>query len=758
MGYSFMKQSTQKLITRAGLLATASVAALGLSTAHAQDGGLDTIIVTAQKRAEDIKDVPVSVGTVSGEELDVLQSAGVDVRFLSARVPSLQIESSFGRTFPRFYIRGLGNTDFDLNASQPVSFVYDDIVLENPVLKGLPLFDIEQVEVLRGPQGTLFGRNTPAGVVKVASAKPTDEFEAFASASWARFNTIGTEAMINGPINDDWSMRLSGTYLHRDDWVDNLASGPEDELGGYDDFGWRAQLLYDNDGPLTALFNVHGWGSDGTARLFRANIIEPGTDSIVSGFNRDEVFYDGVNKQKVRGYGATMTLDYDLGNHTLTSITGWKDVEVFSRGDIDGGFGASFIGNDTPAPIPFTAESADGLPEHEQITQEIRLSSNDLGAVDYILGFFYFDESFEIDSFNFDSLAPGNPQNGYAFQNQDTQAWALFGNVNYEATEKLTLQAGLRYSNDEKDFSAERVQSPLAFLGVPNVAQPAAQSSDDDFVSWDVSATYEVNDATSIFGRIATAHRAPSFQGRLLFGDVITQADTEEIISYEAGVKGDFAEGRGSYSLTGFVYEISDQQLTAVGGGANFNQLVNTDTTNGYGFELETRYAATENAFFTAGLSYNNTEIDDPNLFIQPCGGGCTVLDPAQLDSTGAPTGFVSIDGNDLPHAPEIIANVTARFSQPLPNGGETFVFTDAAYESDKNFFLYESAEFQSGDLLEVGIRVGYVSPDGDMEIAAFGRNIFNDESLRGGIDFNNLTGFVNEPPVFGFEIKKSYN
>ena len=106
MGYSFMKQSTQKLITRAGLLATASVAALGLSTAHAQDGSLDTIIVTAQKRAEDIKDVPVSVGTLGGEEFDVLQSAGVDVRFLSARVPSLQIESSFGTSSPKYRTLG----------------------------------------------------------------------------------------------------------------------------------------------------------------------------------------------------------------------------------------------------------------------------------------------------------------------------------------------------------------------------------------------------------------------------------------------------------------------------------------------------------------------------------------------------------------------------------------------------------------------------------------------------------------------------
>ncbi len=735
------------------LLGTASAFAIGLTgTAIAQDDfALDTIIVTAQKRSEDIKDVPISVATMGGEKLDVLSSGGVDIRFLSARVPSLQVESSFGRTFPRFYMRGLGNTDFDLNASQPVSFVYDDIVLENPTLKGLPLFDMDQVEVLRGPQGTLFGRNTPAGVVKVASANPTDTFEAYSKVSLATYNTLGTEAAISGPINDKWSMRVSGTFLHRDDWVDNQSNGPEDELGGYDDFGWRTKLAYDNDGPMTALFDIHGWGSDGTARLFRANIIEPGSSNLVSNFERDEVNFDGRNKQKVRGFGATAKIEYELENHTFTSITGHKSVEVFSRGDIDGGFGASFLGNDVPAPIPFDAESADGLPEHDQFTQEFRFASNDLGAIDYQVGYYYFKEELEIESLNFASLFGGG-QNGAAFQEQDTEAWAVFGNVNFEASDQLTLQAGLRYSEDEKDFSAFRNISPLSFFGVPHVANPADQSSKDDFVSWDLSATYDVNDGTTVFGRVATAHRAPSFQGRLLFGDVITKAEREEVLSYEAGVKSDFAEGRGEMSLTGFMYTIEDQQLTAVGGGANFNQLVNADETEGYGFEFDARYAASDNAFFTAGVSYNHTEIKDENLFIAPCGGGCTVLDPA-----GAP-GLVSIDGNSLPHAPEWIANMTARFSKPMAGGGEVYMFGDIAYESEKSFFLYESAEFNSDSFTEVGLRAGWLNASRDTEVALFSRNLFNEEQLRGGIDFNNLTGFVNEPRIVGFEVRRDFN
>ena len=132
-----------------------------LAQTSAETGKLQTVTVTAERREENIKDVPSSVFTLAGEKLDIINSSGQDVRMLSGRVPSLNIESSFGRAFPRFYIRGYGNTDFRSNASQPVSLVYDDVVQENPILKGFPVFDLASIEVLAGPQGTLFGRNTP---------------------------------------------------------------------------------------------------------------------------------------------------------------------------------------------------------------------------------------------------------------------------------------------------------------------------------------------------------------------------------------------------------------------------------------------------------------------------------------------------------------------------------------------------------------------------------------------------------------------
>src|SRR5690606_18685263 len=203
-------------------LATAVALLLAVPVLHAQEAStLDAVQVTAQRKVENIQDVPVSITSVDAEKLELYGSGGADIRFLSARVPSLNIESSYGRAFPRFYIRGLGNTDFDLNASQPVSLVYDEVVQESPLLKGFPLFDLERVEVLRGPQGTLFGRNTPAGVVKFDSAKPSQEFGGYAKLGYGSDDMVNFEGAVGGALGPRWSARLSALYQRRDDSVDN---------------------------------------------------------------------------------------------------------------------------------------------------------------------------------------------------------------------------------------------------------------------------------------------------------------------------------------------------------------------------------------------------------------------------------------------------------------------------------------------------------------------------------------------------------
>jgi len=738
---------------RALLAASASVTVFALtSPAFAADAETEVgeVLVTAQKKSENINDVPLAVTAVSGEKLDAIRSSGGDIRVFSARVPSLTLESSFGRTFPRPYIRGLGNTDFDLNASQPVSFVYDEVVLETPVLKGFPLFDIDQVEVLKGPQGTLFGRNTPAGVLKFDSAKPTQEFTGYAQASYATYSTINAEGAVSGPIVPGvLAGRLSALYQHRDDWVDNTFTGKKNASEGYDQFAIRGQLLWTPTEDLSALLNLHYQHLDGTPRVFRANIIQKGTNNFVPGFERDKIAQDAQGRatQKIESAGANLKLTYDFGEGMpqLTSITAYERVDAYSRGDIDGGFGAVFAPPSGPGLIPFPSESADGIPFHRQFTQEVRLAG-DNGPFGYTVGAFYFNESIKIDSFDYATLA-GGALDGYAYQNQKSESWALFANVDYDVSEQLNIGGGIRYSNDKKDFLAQRTLSPF---GAP--ATPILRTSPDTSeVSFNVNATYSVTDNLNAYARVARGYRAPSIQGRLVFGDTLSVANKETVMSYEAGIKGKLPEARARFDAAVFYYDAKDLQITAVGGGANFNRLLNADKAVGYGFEFNAEAEPVERLLITAGLSYNHTEIKDPNLFTQPCGGGCTVLDPA-----GPIAGTVRIDGNSLPNAPKWIANVTVGYSWPMGEG-EVFVFTDWAYRSKVNFFLYESAEFNDDKLLEGGFRLGYRAPGERWEVAAFGRNITNDKSLEGGIDFNNLTGFVNDPRIVGVEVKTKF-
>jgi iron complex outermembrane receptor protein len=712
------------------------------------------ITVTAQKREEDVQEVPVSMSTISGEDLDTLMVGAPDVRVLSGRVPSLVMESSFGRAFPRFYIRGIGNPDFDLNASQPVSMLVDEVVLENPIVKGQPLFDIEQVEVLRGPQGTLFGRNTPAGVVKFETRKPTQEFDAYVRASYASFDTVDVNGAVGGGLTDTLSARASVLYQSRSDWIDNKnPDGAERELGGYETTAYRLQLLWEPSDRFRALFNLHGWDvNDGTARVFRANVLRPGQGGLVDGFEFDEVYHDGLNTQEISSLGGLLRFDWNFGTATLTSLTAYESIDdMFSRGDIDGGYGTFENLPSGPGFIPFAAESADGLPYLDQWTQELRLASNDNEIVNWLVGAFYFNEELQADTFNFDSLSPGNPNAGYSFAQQDATSYALFGSLDFAIAEDWDLKVGVRYTNDEKDFLADR---PIPVFQPP-LTDPITRSTDDDNVSWDVSAVYKASADVNFYGRVATGFRAPSIQGRILFApdfsngqdpatNGVSVADSEEILSIEAGVKSILAGGRVRLNTTAYWFEISDQQITAVGGEFNVATLLNADTTEGYGLELDMQYTPSANWFMTIGASYNPTEIKDPSLRVPQCGGGCTITDP--IDENGN----VIIDGNSLPHAPDIVFNGIVNFrSDPVHKG--FFGTLDWAYYSEKQFFLYESEEFED-DSFELGLRVGYGWNQARYEIALFGRNILDEEIVRGGIDFNNLVGFTNDPRMIGIE------
>ncbi len=726
---------------------TLGTAPLAWAQANPEAGKLQTVTVTAERREENIKDVPSAVFSLSGEKLDVINSSGQDVRMLSGRVPSLNIESSFGRAFPRFYIRGYGNTDFRSNASQPVSLVYDDVVQENPILKGFPVFDVAAVEVLAGPQGTLFGRNTPAGVVKFDSVKPSKKQNGYGSISYGTYGTVNLEGAGDLQLGNDWSARISAQVQHRDDWVKNtITTAPTQNLEGYDDRAIRLQALYAPTRDFSALFNLHHRSLEGSARLFRANIIKAGTNDLVGGFDPASISTDGKNGQELENTGGSARLSWNLGAMKLHAITGFETVNAYSRGDIDGGFGAAFLPTGGgPGLIPFPSETAGGIHDHRQLSQELRLESNTAGPLAWQAGVYFFHEKYAIDSFDYNTLG-GGVQSGLATSTQTNKAWAAFGSVNFAVSKALSLRTGLRYTQDKKEFSTAAIQ------GTVNTSQGTSASTDDAKLSWDVSGSYALSPAMNAYARVATGFRGSSIQAASAFGPQ-TQAGPETITSYEAGIKGDLFDKRARFSAGVFRYDVKNQQLTAVGGGANVTSLISAAKTTGQGLEFSLDAYLTERLLVTMGGSINDTQIKDPTLFLPKCG-QCTMLDPSVVVNGVT---LYSIDGNALPQAPKYTFNLTARYGFPAGPGAEFFVFTDWVYRSKVNFFLYESTEFTGKSLLEGGLRVGYTWDNGKYEAAAFGRNISNQVRVVGGIDFNNLTGFINDPRTYGVQFKMSF-
>lgn len=756
--------ATASLYAASANAQTAAPPAAGPATASAEQG-VGEIIVTAQRRFENIQKIPVSVGTIDQEQLNVINSSGADIRGLSGRVPSLNVESSFGRTFPRFYIRGLGNTDFDLNASQPVSLVYDDVVLENPILKGFPVFDLDRVEVLRGPQGTLFGRNTPAGIVKFDTTRPGSKHN-YAHVSYGSYSTINAEGGVGAQLGDKVAVRLSGLWQHRNDWIDNLDAPGKHNLEGYDDVALRGQVQFKPVDPLTIRLEGQYRNLDGNARIFRANSFVRGSNHLVGAdggdFKRNEVRSDGTNFQHLKTENVAGHIDYDFGPATLYSITSYWHGKVRSRGDIDGGCSVACASPPGPGFIPFFAESQDNVPDLDQFTQEVRVASNHTGSgFGYQAGIFYFDEGLDIQSLDFGPPSTPTSPNPSAIvnQHQDAKSVGIFGSVNYKFG-GTTLQAGARWNHDKKKLDAERLfDIRPGFIGGGPVPETTTKVHDSK-VTWDLSALQEVNPDINLYARVARGYRAPAIQGRILFTRQVTTADSETTMSYEAGVKTMLFDRKLRFNLDAYYFKTKNLQLSAVGGNTNANLLLNADAVKGSGFEAELEARPMTGLSLTGGLSYNHTKIHDPNLTVSACGATsvitppnwsvCTILDPIVVPAAPFSSAIVNINGNSLPQAPKWTVNWTAGYEYPVWNG-HLYAYTDWYYRSKIDFFLYKSVEFSDDHELEGGLRIGYRTDRYD--IAGFVRNITNDKSAESGIDFNNLTAMVNEPRIWGVEL-----
>jgi iron complex outermembrane receptor protein len=733
-----------------------------------ENGQLDEIVVTAERRAEKLTDVPVSVGVVAGDDLRTFTGGGDDTLLsLSGRVPSLYAETTTGRIFPRFYIRGLGNIDFYLGASQPVSIIQDDVVLEHVVLKSNPVYDVQQVEVLRGPQGSLFGRNTTAGIIKFDTVRPSDTLQGRASLSYGSYNTVSLDAGIGGPIaGDKVEVRLSTLIQHRENYVDNTYTGTsfddtrapqKDAMGGFDDANVRLQLLLKPTENLSVLLSGHIRDYDGTSTLFhRAALVKGSNDPIGP---RNSVAYDEAqgNRQAYNTKGASAHVTLDFGGAELTSITAYETTKGFSRGDTDGGAASDFLVGGLPNGY---GQSQGNIRDLDQWTQELRLASTGEGPLKWQVGGFYFDGRDITDFYQrrFFLTAPAsassnsnNPNNWVRLHDVNT-SWAGFGQASYAFGDRFTITGGLRYTKDTKTTDLLKTADGIPPLNTVSYPGRRHVRLSDDKVSWDISALYQATPGVSLYARVARGFRGPTIQGRsAVFNSDFTTADSETITSYEAGFKSQLLDNRLRFNASAFYWNLKNIQLN--GNDSNGNGvLFNADKAVGYGAEAELEFLPVQNLSLSLGGSILHTEIKDPNVEAQVCALNgaivCTVLDPVRTQPTAfGPVFLANINGNPLPNAPKWNLNFTARYDIPVGEQAKFFIATDWNVQGYTSFVLYKTKEFTSNGNFEGGLKVGY--DHGDWELAAFARNITNEKNLKGVIE-NYMAAVYNDPRIIG--------
>ncbi|WP_159512956.1 TonB-dependent receptor domain-containing protein [Sphingomonas sp. T1] len=757
------------------LLAALPAAAQDTTTAPAAtpaEDGLGEIVVTAERRSENLQRVPLSVGVASGDALRAFQAGGDDTLLsLSGRVPGLYVETTTGRIFPRFYIRGLGNIDFYLGASQPVTIIQDDVILEHVVLKSNPVYDVRQVEVLRGPQGSLFGRNTTAGIIKFDTIKPTNDFDSRASASVGTYGSVSVDAGVGGPlIKDLLSIRVSTLLQHRENYVDNVYAGVTQDstatprknaMGGFDDRNVRVQLALTPGNAFSLDLSGHARWYDGTSTLFHRAALKKGSNDVQAEPRNIVALDEGNdNPQSYTTYGGSVRATYDFGPAALTSITAYETTSGFSRGDTDGGAGANF-------PVRGTAngfgQSQGQIRDLDQWSQELRLSGTQGGRFNWQVGGLYFDNRDITDFYQrtfFLTTAQRNPNNWVRLHDVNT-SWAGFGQVSYELMDRLTLTAGGRITEDKK-----RTQLLKPVQTVAGISQyPAGFRTDVTLKatkpSWDASLLYQASPDISLYSRIAQGFRGPTIQGRsAVFNSDFSTANSETILSWETGIKTRLLDNTLSLNATVFGYRVNDIQLN--GNDLNGNGILfNGNKAEAYGMEAEANWKPVPNLTLGAGLSLLHSAIRDKTTEVQICALNNAVVCTPSAAVRPVPGAFgttflVKIDGEPLPNAPEYNVDLTARYDQPLGNGGRAFIAGDFNIQGYTQFVLYKTKEFTANGNFEGGLKIGYAAPDDAYELAVFARNITGEKNLKGVIE-NYMAAVFNEPRIIGVSLSGKF-
>jgi iron complex outermembrane receptor protein len=745
-----MNRCLSVLVTRHFLTALIAVGLTGTSLeAVAQPSGtIEEIVVTAQKREQGIQDAPLSVSALSSDDLAKLKLR--DVTQIAAQIPNVQIATAYSESQPSFSIRGVTMSDWSQNQSSPVAMYVDDVYKGLGALQALQLFDLERIEVLRGPQGTLYGKNATGGAVSIVSAKPTMEAGARGEikVGYGEYDLIEAEGMVEFASQDSaFGVRAAFDYASADGWVENNVPG-RDDSGKYDEFAARVTFLYEPSDSFDAALRVSVADRDvDTGYEVLADDIGPGGVGFFTGYDRSGLNYfesemDRDSEQSVENTSVSLAFNYHMNaDLTLTSITAYDEGEWITLEDADGS--------------PVDILEADYLSDVTSVSQEFRLASEYDGSFNFLAGVFVQREEVEagvaiktyhafagdgngngvLDCFE-DFVTGCTVENSYD-QEKDSMAAYLEGV--FELSERLELTLGLRYSKDEVEVSDYNAalgyvdpDTGEEILGVFPTIVDVSRDVDDSEPTYRVVLDYVLSDNANGYLSFSTGFRNSAFNGQAFYSPVeVNFADPETVDSWEVGFKSDWLGNTLRVNGAVFHYKYEDQQFINVR--PDFLQeLVNAEEATIKGLELEVIALPVDNLELRFGIGYLDAEYDKLTL------------------------GGADLSGNDLIATPDLNANIMATWYFATNDAGSWYLSADAVYIGDQYYDAFNSEPSEQEGYWISNARLGFDSANSGFDFAIWAKNLADEEYTRYRLDlganFNFTYAHRGRPRTVGIE------
>ncbi|MFK7731965.1 MAG: TonB-dependent receptor [Pseudomonadales bacterium] len=710
-------------------LLTAPVLCSSLATA----GELEEIIVTSQHREQNVQDVPITVTAIGADELkeaDIFDAASI-----ALHVPGMSYgEFSAGQAL--ISMRGISSADDGAGLDNSVGLFLDGVYIGRLASINFDMFDLERIEVLKGPQGTLFGRNSIGGAISVVSQKPSDEFTGKIGMTVGNEGILRYQGFVSGPLSDSLAGKFTVSHREHDGYVDNLVLGTQ--LQDEDQTSLRGQLRFSTESSDWLL--SADWMEDDRADMGRtpiesnAPVVEIAAANGVTGPRQQASPADGFSKREASGI--SLQGDIEFENGTLTSITAFRHAEAdWEMQSVGAGLGA--IG------LPFDEVFDDIIEDIDTFSQELRWTSNMDGNFNYTAGVFFFTE--ETDRTEQFKITAAGTYNGFAVQDVGTQniigneytrtqnettSYALYGQGTWDISETLALTFGARYTLDEKDYSATSVDCGGDRTGTPfeNFAECQGVGGSLNIVSesftvtpnddWDdfspmVSLQYRPTDGIMLFATASKGFKSGGFAGsqgvEAVAGDPV---EPETALNYELGFKGDLFDNTVRLNATAFVTDYEDLQIVRFGpvDGSAFGTFVtaNIGTADIQGVEMDFVWNIGDSFQLSGNYAYLDTEVN--GLIIETA------------------NGIIDASGSDLRQAPKKSYNIAAKYMVPTSHGTYDFRIELSHMDRQITDYLDQRTRIDAHDLIDA--RFAWTSENENLEIALWGKNLAEEDYI----------------------------